>query len=349
VAAALDNNGNLTAIYVGGVVGPKAFVASLGPNLGNLTVNWTRTPPSTVTVPSVINGISLNASGTDLYVTGTVGTSAIAGDLHTADGSTNAYLESINTGANTTLAGNGIAVDSTGKADIALRAVDATGNPRAKWVQVGATGTVGTVNTPPDSEVGDTNEPGDPTFAAGFNTVSVDSAGNAYYAGTSYGSDTTGFSFQIVEKVGPDGNTVLYTNNGTPVAWHWYLIDSVTGLHAFNWGAFANATVNGHQVTATTDDDGTDALGTHGELLFAVGTNGDTSTDFGDAGLSGANDDYGYGLTEDTFNTNTFYMVGKTNSSDFGTTATFQPNFNGNPPPRGMDFNGWVASLAVTP
>jgi hypothetical protein len=130
------------------------------------------------------------------------------------------------------------------------------------------------------------------------------------------------------------------------VAWHWYLIDA-NGNHIDNWGGFGNRIDSaGDQILATTGDDGTDAFATHFVLLFKVGTNGDTYSEFGDAGLSGANDDYALGIAQDSFNTTVFYMVGKTNSPDFNTTpGTFQPNYVGDPM---HGYDGWIGSVTTT-
>jgi hypothetical protein len=335
VAAGLDANGNLTAIYVGGFFNiggvNKAFVASLGPNLGNLTVNWTRLPPSTVGVPSSINGIKL--VGSDLYITGQVGNSLVVGDLTAATGATHNYLMAHAFGSQAV--GNAVGVDSRGNADVAFQVVDSMGIAYPAWVQVAPDG-----STP----IGYYYLTGMQHADSTLNAVTVDAAGNAYYTGLlDYTGNTA--SFIPMVKVAPDGMSLAYLDqNGNPgVYWYWYLTDGS------NWYATGNQLdAAGDQVTCTNYNDGSGMIGSAGILLFTIGPTGGTQVDFGNANLFGANDDYAYGIAQDTFNSSTFYVVGNTDSNDFNTTPSFQPNFNGTAPPAGSDFNGWVGS-ANTP
>jgi hypothetical protein len=305
------------------------FVARINSALNH--VDWSVTGPHPAD-QTAVGGIKLDATGTNLYGVGDyslVNRNRQAQNLLAFKGTnlgaatpTIAYarvfpmLDSNGNPANAI--GTGAGVDATGQLDFSgifgVVNADGTHDKRPMEGRVNPTGTsVSAATFLSNGELG------------GMASVFTDSAGNYYLTGTNY-TTTDPFSFLLITKFSSTGMQIYGVN--------WFLTNG-SGQHVFNWiGMDVKALANGNAAMSTTDDDGSGANGTVGQILFIVGPTGGTLVDFGDGGAFGSNNDYGQGLALDP--SNNLYGVGATNSPDFHTTAgVFQPTFTGL-------IDGWV-------
>jgi hypothetical protein len=324
----VDANGNLLVCgyYTNLATGADNMVLeSVAPDFS--TINWGVTLPD-MTINSRANGVKV--SGSNVSISGVANNNLMAGTLDAAtgqSGSIAAFQFQDSTGNPENSLGNGLGVDSTGKLDVAGRVTDNSGNDLPAGIQVASD-----LSSAQGWSI-NSNGPGGQMVAS-----AVDSSDNAYYVGTSYQAGDQ-YSFLPVSKTAPDGQTQLYSNNGQNGIIVWRLVDG-SGNHLFNWTAGGNLQDGaGDQIIESTSDQNT--AGSFGQLLFNVGPTGSTSNDFGDGGIYGSNDDYGYGIAINVNDFNKLYTVGKTNSPDFATTnGVFQQNYT-----TGDKFEGWVAQI----
>jgi len=310
LSIALDSSGNL---LIGGTVtdvngNTAGVVASVTPDLS--TLNW----GFSFGGPSTVNGVA--DSGGLVYFTGAANDSNGQQDVlvGTTDEATGTATTAFIYAFSAPTSGNAVAVDAnTGNVDVA-GTFAGTGVADPLLAQL-----------PPDlSSASGAYFAG----AGSMNGVQVDAAGNAYWDGSIInGSGTVG---NIVYKTNPDLTpSADYSGSG----WVWtFTFGGVAG----NAPAYDNKIdAAGDQLQELSVDDNSGMVGTHGQLFFDVGPTGQSYVDFGDGTISGALDDYGYGIATD--GAGNVYTVGKTDSTNFNTNG-FQTQYN-----TGDTFEGWIA------
>src|SRR5262249_52420796 len=148
------------------------------------------------------------------------------------------------------LAGNAIAVDSTGKADIAMKLTDSSGNEEPAFSQAPANGRLTRFFF--FTSMG----PG-----GSMNGVGVDPANSAYYTGPSMDPSSGNIDF-LVAAIAANGTTQIYGFGYGASGANFVTYDNKVGP-------------DGTQYVVATADDGSGDPGTHGWLYAAVIPTGD--------------------------------------------------------------------------
>jgi hypothetical protein len=281
------------------------------------TVNWTVTS----TQPSVVYGLKASSPGGAIYFTGSSNGNLLVGKLDVATGSviySNTFSFTDRRGRPMDSVGNGIGVDSAGRASVAMKFTSLSGNELPGFAQVQQDGQAVVAHSYDSIGAG-----------GSLNSVLVDGNGNAFYTGSTYGRKATydGYSYLMMNKIAPDGQTQLYS--------YLYSFRNQLGQHTYNWvGNDIELDNSGSAIMATTVDDGANLDDSYGQWIFKVDAGSGTKLDHGDGGFNGAKNEYAEGLAVD-FSGNV-WAVGKTDSPDLPVNG-FQTTYAGDP------HDGWIA------